>query len=46
MVNVHYGDTNGIPQKNLKKVVLGGPGGHAQLWFLVKIAQKKFQIYA
>ena len=44
--NVHYGDTNGIPQK-LKKVVLGGAGGHAQFWSLVKIAKKYcFQIYA
>ena len=47
VVNVHYSDTNGILQKNLKKVVLGGAGGHAQFWSLVKIAKKYcFQIYA
>ena len=42
--NVCYGDTNGIPQKCLKKVVLGDAGGHAQFWFCAKNT-KRIQIY-
>ena len=37
MVNVHYSDTNGIPQKKLKKVVLGGAGATPSFGLWLKL---------